>query len=353
MEEKLCNLNTYAVCSKDTDLRMKSSSGAVFSMIAENVIKSAGVVYGVRMSEDCYSAEYCRVDNIEELGALRGSKYLQPFIGDTFIQVKKDLEKGIPVLFTGVSCCINGLKGYLTHDYSNLICIDVICHGVPSQKLWKKYVLYTEEEKRTKLLTVNFRCKDINWKHFGMKESLGTEKIFISKDDDPYMQMFLRDYSLRPSCYGCIAKKQKLSDITIADFWGIENVVPEMDDEKGVSLVIVRTKLGQQLFDNISNFAEIKLVTYENGIRCNPAEFRSVGMPRKRKSFYKDMNNLTFSKLLKKYTGPLKVSYRQKVKNIIMKNFLRKDSHTSGGGSKFSYGMLYEYEYKYTGKLIN
>ena len=140
-------MECYAAFNKNEDIRMKSSSGGLFSLFASEVINNSGVVYGVRMSEDNYSTVYDRATNEQELEVLRGSKYLQPKIHDTYIKVKNDLDNGIYVLFTGTGCQINGLKNFLRKDYDNLICVDVICHGTPSPKLWKEYLVYQENKR--------------------------------------------------------------------------------------------------------------------------------------------------------------------------------------------------------------
>lgn len=165
-------LKTYACYLKDEDVRMSSSSGAVFSALASYVFSQKGVVYGVAISEDCYSAIFTSVTDAEGLKKLRGSKYLQAKVGNTYKNVKNDLMNGKTVLFTGTGCQINGLKNFLENDYDNLICVDVICHGVPSPALWKKYAQYQEVQNGGKLKYINFRCKDKGWTDFGMKEAL-------------------------------------------------------------------------------------------------------------------------------------------------------------------------------------
>ena len=161
-------MNSYAAYSKDNNLRLKSSSGAIFSEFANFFLKHGGIVYGVAMSDNCYYAEFIRVDTEEKLDKLRGSKYLQARMGDTYMSVQKDLENGKKVLFSGTSCQINGLKKFLNEVQKNLICIDVICHGTPSQTLWKKYVEHYEEQ-HGKLKRVSFRSKDVGWSDYGMK----------------------------------------------------------------------------------------------------------------------------------------------------------------------------------------
>ena len=251
--------HTYACYSLDLDTRLSSSSGAVFSLLAGDVLSKQGVVYGVAMSEDCYAAEFARVTDAAGLIRLRGSKYLQARVGKTYQQVKADLLADRYVLFSGTGCQVNALKNFLGKDYAKLLCVDVICHGAPSPALWRKYAAHQEQVNGGKLKNINFRCKDDSWVDFGMKEALAgipqdnLKKLYISKDEDPYMQMFLRDYCLRPSCYECVAKNVKMSDLTIADFWGIDNVAPEMNDKKGTSLVLIRTEKGKQVFETISS----------------------------------------------------------------------------------------------------
>ena len=134
-------LKVYACYNTDKDVRLSSSSGAVFSSLAEYVLEQRGVIYGVAMAEDCYSAEFISVTSKEQLTKLRGSKYLQAKVGNTYRSVKEDLVAGKLVLFSGTGCQVNGLKKFLGNEYDNLICVDVICHGAPSPALWKKYAI--------------------------------------------------------------------------------------------------------------------------------------------------------------------------------------------------------------------
>ena len=149
-------LNTYACYNINEKVRKNSSSGGVFSSLADYVIEKKGIVYGVAISKDCYSAEYIGVTCKEEIKKLRGSKYLQAKIGETFRCIKTELTNGRIVLFSGTGCQINGLKCFLGEDYDNLICVDVICHGVPSPALWEKYVKYQEQKYNGKLIDINF-----------------------------------------------------------------------------------------------------------------------------------------------------------------------------------------------------
>ena len=330
-------VTVYACYNKNKEVRLSSSSGAIFSILAEYVFKQHGIVYGVSISDDCYSAEFISVTDKAGLKKLQGSKYLQAKVGNVFKSVKENLISGKIVLFTGTGCQINGLRKFLAMEYENLICVDVICHGVPSPALWRKYVQYQERKFGGKLKGINFRCKDESWTDFGMKEILKdipkdlVKKLYVPKDKDSYMQMFLRDYCLRPACYECVAKKEKMSDLTIADFWGIKEVAPEMNDGLGTSLVLIRTKKGQEIFKYISDEIKLKEVAYEDGVKENPAEYRSCARPPQRKNFFDDMHTMSFEELEKKYATPikypLKTRMKRKVKNSI-KNILR----VIGGG---------------------
>lgn len=337
----------YACYNKDKDVRLSSSSGAVFSSLAEYVLNKSGIVYGVAMSEDCYSAEFIGVTDSEGLTKLRGSKYLQAKVGNTFKSVKKELQAGKLVLFTGTGCQVNGLKTFLGKDYDNLICMDVICHGAPSPALWREYARDQEKKMGGKLKEINFRCKDDSWVDFGMKEVLSTipedsvKKFYISKDKDPYMQMFLRDYCLRPSCYECMVKKEKMSDLTVADFGGIKDVAPEMNNGLGTSLVLIRTKKGQEIFNYISCEMKLKEVTYEAGVKGNPAEYKSCVRPSQRDTFFDDMHTMSFEELEGKYAPPIKYSLKTRAKRKtkkIMKSMLRV---IGGAESNVEYGLLF------------
>ena len=334
-------IKVYAGYNLNQDIRLDSSSGAVFSLLAESVLAQNGVVYGVKISDDCYSAEFLGVTDIDGLSWLRGSKYLQARVGNTYKQVKDDLLAGKHVLFSGTGCQVNGLKSFLGKDYDNLLCVDVICHGTPSPALWKKYAEYQEKKNGGKLMGINFRCKDDSWTDFGRKEVLAdipqgeAKQLYISKDKDPYMQMFLRDCCLRPSCYDCAAKTVKMADLTIADFWGINDVAPEMNDGNGTSLILVRTDKGMKAFETVSSKLKLKEVTYEDGVRSNPAEYKSCRRPPQRDTFFEDMDAMEFEELEKKYASPIKVTFKSRVKRKIKNTIKSALRAIVGGGGEY------------------
>ena len=235
-------------------------------------------------------------------------------------------------------------------EYSNLLCVDVICHGTPSPALWRKYAEHQEQKIGGKLKGINFRCKDDSWTDFGMKKVLDgipqedQKKIYVSKDKDPYMTMFLRDYCLRPSCYECRAKNVKKADLTIADFWGINDVAPEMNDGNGTSLILIRTDTGRKIFEKIAADFQLKEVSYEDGVQGNPAEYKSCARPMQRNTFFDDMQSMSFEELERKYAAPIKVPFKTRVKRK-MKNTIKAMLRVIGGGQKVKhneeYGLLF------------
>lgn len=324
-------MKAFAAIYNNNEIRENSSSGGIFSVLADKF----NAIYGVAMTKDCYGAEMIRVE--DDVSSLRGSKYFQAKVGDTFKHVKKDLDEGKQVLFSGTGCQINGLSMFLGKEYSNLFLLDIVCHGTPSPKLWREYVSY-QEKQHGKLKNVNFRCKDDSWNNFGMKEN----QLYIPKDRDSFMRMFLRNYCLRPACYECHAKHYKKSDMTIADFWGIENIDPEMNDGRGTSLVITRTEKGQNLFERIKSELKWKEVSYEDGVEVNPAEYTSVSRPQQRDTFFEDLDKMAFPKLEKKYLAePLWKRTGRKIKRTIKQMF------GWGGIEKHSnanYGILFTFK---------
>ena len=339
----------FAAYNTEEETRKNSSSGGLFSAFAEFLINCGGIVYGVKMSDDCYSSEYARIVDLKDIYKIRGSKYLQARIGDTFCRVKKDLDDGLSVLFSGTGCYVSGLKSYLGKEYANLYCIDVVCHGVPSQLLWKKYV-DSLESRYGKLKRINFRCKDKGREEFGIKNNY----LYFSRRKDSFFRFFLRDYSLRPSCYECNAKTNKQSDISLADFWGINQVLPEMNDNKGISLVLVRTEKGNMLFSECIQSINSMEVDYSKAVNYNPAESHSAKRPVHRDYFYSDLNKLEYKDLVRKYIpvtfreviGDIKFVCKKIVKQILNFRKRKRDNSKVLFDTNSDYGILFTFEGK-------
>ena len=322
--EKAClstedkSITAYAAMHKEDDIRLKSSSGGVFTAIATEIIENGGVVFGAAFKED-FSVAHKYVETIEDLNAFRGSKYVQSTIGDTYKQAEVFLKTGRLVLFTGTPCQIGGLHSFLRRSYDNLITQDIICHGVPSPMVWQKYIEHKAgKNDGAKLSDINFRAKDNGWKNYSIAfqfDNGAEDKQLASKDT--YIKAFLSDLCLRPSCYNCAFKnKHRESDITLADFWGIQNVLPEMDDDKGTSLVLIHSDKGIRLFEKVEEKLIYKQADFENAIFYNSAMIKSADKPGNREMFIKFVGEKGFYKAQKKY---LKETPKQKIRKILSK----------------------------------
>lgn len=310
-------IECYSVINKDENVRLRSSSGGFFSIIAEKVLLSGGVVYGAAMSDDCKSVKHIAIQSIEELEKLRGSKYVQSCITDTYKQVKFDLQAGRKVLFSGTPCQVNALKYFLCVDYNNLICVDFICHGVPSPKVWRKYVEYREKRDGSTARKIYFRNKMYGWKNFALKINYDENKVYVKKNsEDLFMQAFLRDVCLRPSCHQCVFKKgNHRSDLIMADFWGVQNVSKDMDDDKGTSLVIVNSERGKNVFYELYSIMECKVEEFDKIEKYNSAYMNSSKPNRKRNKFFYYLDKIEFDVLVKKYARK-KINYKEQIINI-------------------------------------
>lgn len=307
----------YACYNKNEKIRLESSSGGIFTIIAEFILDNNGVIYGAAFNDN-WEVEHIRINNKKDLNKLRTSKYVQSNINTIYKLAKKDLEEGINVLFTGTPCQVNGLYSFLNKEYSNLYTQDIICHGVPSAKVWRKYLEFRKERDSEKPLQINFRQKDNGWKLYALLFQYKNNAYKINHSDDLFMQAFLRNASLRDSCYNCSFKeKNRKTDITLADFWGINNILPEFNDDKGTSLVIVNTQKGQELLNNIKDKMIYNEVDFEQSIQYNSAMYKSVLKPELREEFFDNLDKMKFNDLVEKYT--IKPKKPNMLKRIVRK----------------------------------
>lgn len=306
-------LQIFAAKNKNEHQRLRSSSGGIFILLAEQTIKMGGVVFGARFDKN-WEVEHCYVETIEELEPLMRSKYAQSRIGNTYKEAEQFLKEGRRVLFVGTSCQISGLHRFLRKDYNNLLSVDFICHGVPSPGIWRKYLqeiknnaLQSEAAGKNTVLPfslksmpvitgINFREKGLGgygWKKFGfvvhgkspLKGDQNSVLLSVDFGKDIYMKGFLRNLYLRPSCYNCLVKSGKSqSDLTIGDFWGISKLKPEIDDDKGIGAILVYTHKGIEALGFIS--CDKIAMTYNDVIMENPAIYSSVMLTNNRKRFW-------------------------------------------------------------------
>lgn len=245
----------YALKLKSDEI-LNSASGGAFFGIARHIIENNGVVYGVAYNPQ-WDVMHIRVDSLNDLPKLQGSKYVQSDTKNTFTQCKSDLSAGRTVLFSGTPCQIAGLYSYLKTDYPNLFTVDLICHGVPSPLLFKSYINWLEKKNKSHITEYNFRSKAGGW---GLNLLTKTEKkTKISPPHfDPYYQSFLSGDTYRECCYVCkYSNLNRIGDFTIGDYWGIEKVHPEFNDKRGVSLIFVNSEKAKSLFTQVADLYHI------------------------------------------------------------------------------------------------
>ncbi|MGE9965390.1 Coenzyme F420 hydrogenase/dehydrogenase, beta subunit C-terminal domain [Fusicatenibacter saccharivorans] len=263
IENRNTRTQTFVGYYKDDEVRKQSSSGGIFSAIAEWILQQKGVVFGAAFDEN-FEVHHIAVETKEELIKLRGSKYVQSRLENTFLEAKEYLEKKRKVLFTGTACQIAGLKNYLSAEYENLYTVDVLCHGAPSPKIWRMYLDDKKEQYQASINKVEFRNKDDGWKNYFISIAFSNmERFYTHYYKDKFTRMFLDNLDLRPSCYSCVFKEiPRISDVTIGDSWGVENYMPDMDDDKGTSVILVHSSNGEKIFREIRK----KLIVSEVGL---------------------------------------------------------------------------------------
>jgi len=228
---------------------------------------------------------------------------VQSKIGYTYSQAKEFLDNGRIVLFSGTPCQISGLTSFLGKKYENLICIDNICHGVPSTKVWRIYKDFQEKVYNSKIKSFSFRNKRNGWFEYGSQIRFeNNREYYRTVFKDIYMKAFLKDISLRPSCYNCHFKTlHRESDITLADFWGIQEVAPEINDNKGVSLLMLNSNIGKRMIEEIKDLIIVQEVDKQCVEKHNPAVVFSAQVHPKRNEFFARLDTIPFDKLVKKY----------------------------------------------------
>ncbi|MGN1130317.1 MAG: Coenzyme F420 hydrogenase/dehydrogenase, beta subunit C-terminal domain [Ruminococcus sp.] len=306
----------YAVKHKDFETRIASRSGGIFTALSDCVLEKQGIVYGCVLTDD-FNAIHIRAVKTTDRNKMRGSKYIQSDMGDMFNSVKNDLENDRLVLFSGTSCQVAGLKAFLQKPYEKLFCVDILCHGVPSPRVWQDYIKYQEEIAGGKCTSVDFRNK----RDFGWLNHIETLYFDNGKhtDSEIFKTLFFNHSILRPCCYKCPYKSTRHpSDITIADYWGIDKAVPNFNDNKGVSLVLVNSELGFEFFDKVKNSIEYRESSIENSMQ--PALIKPTDKPDNREEFWDDYSKKSFKYIAKKYGNfSLTVRLKRKAKKTIKK----------------------------------
>ena len=280
-------IKAYLVKNEEKSALKQSSSGGAFSLFAEDIINNGGIVYGAALEN--LVCKHMAAQTQSEYEAFRKSKYVQSDIGNIYPKVKEDLRQGLKVLFTGTPCQIAGLRHYLNKDYENLICADVICHGVPSPGVFELYCQGLQEKFSGKVKSVLFRHKNRKWQSvLDMTVVLDDGTTQIIKND-VFLRGFLLNLFLRPSCYECKANGNKSgSDITLADYWGVEVIHPDLQNNDGSSLVIIKSQKGAKALENVQNKALVLSTDFAKATVFNKTLYIPSTKNLRREAFFCD-----------------------------------------------------------------
>ena len=314
----------YAAEHKNMEVVFDSTSGGLFSALADIMYKSEGYVGGAVFNEDFSVRQYIS-NNKEDLIRIRSSKYLQSSLEGFFKQVRELVRKGENVLVCGSPCQMAALRAFLRKDYDNLIIADYICRGINSPKVWRKYLDSFEERYGSKVVYCKAKSKEYGWRNLTQKVILANGKhVYETKDQSNYTKGYLQTgVYCRPSCYDCKFKGYpRMSDITLADFWGIEKVNNSMEKNLGTSLVMVNSKKGVAYFEKVKkriNYVEVPFKSIESG---NPSLNKPLTSAKvDRKQFFEDLDKMTFLQIADKYilSNNNNNSAKKKVKDSLKK----------------------------------
>ncbi len=281
-------MGCYTGYAKEDEIRDCSSSGGIFSLLATAILGFGGVLYGAAADEE-QTVRHIRVDSVSGLCLLRGSKYLQSKTENTFSEAKRDLEAGRYVLYSGTACQIAGLKQFLMKDYDKLYTVDVLCHGVPSPAVWKKYLEWQMRKHGAgSVRQMSFRNKKYGWKRYALQLLFDNGREYLEEHgEDIFLQMFLADICLRPSCHACRFKDlSRMSDLTIGDAWGVDSIDSEMDDDRGTSVILVHSFKGEKILKEVAAGARMHRADVEHLLPPWVDSRKSVAVHPGRKCFF-------------------------------------------------------------------
>lgn len=284
----------FAAQNKNENMRRQSSSGGIFIALALDIIEQGGVVCAAKYSKK-FEVVHSMATTKRELLDYCGAKYVQSKTGQCYREIKEMLSQGKKILFVGTPCQIAGLSSFLKHPYSNLVLVDIICHGVPSPLVWRKYL----EERRqqdangAELASINLRDKSSGWSRYGysIRFDYQNGKVYsVHQNNDSFMQGFTSNLYLRPSCSNCKFKGiERGSDITLGDFWGVWDLYPEFDDNIGTSLLMIHSEKGHKMWKEIrANFRNLE-ISSEEAIQYNLSVIKSSPAGNMRTAFYRGL----------------------------------------------------------------
>lgn len=327
-EYKQSRKETYAAVSMNTNLK-ESASGGLFASLAQTILNADGVVFGSAMiyEDSKLQVKHIKVDGLEDLIKLKGSKYIQSDMGNIYTQIKELLINNKLVLFSGTPCQVAGLKGYLRKEYTNLYTIEIICHGVPNEQFFQSYINYIENKNSIQIKEFKFRDKHDGWKLYGKIKYNDNQEAYFEPEESSYYQMFLNSYTYRENCYSCpYASDNRQGDITIGDYWCIDLVHPEylvenggyLDEQKGVSCLIINNEKGKELIDKYGKNIEKYSSTYEQTSKYNAQLSKPSLLKQEREIVLRIYLDKGYDDIEKWYKKRLsRIKFRRKIRAMI------------------------------------
>lgn len=293
--------------AKDETLLSVSSSGAIFPVLAAEIIRRGGIVFGAAFDEN-FDVVHTSAETLSELAALCSSKYVQSCVpADCYSQVKKTLAAGRWVYFSGMPCQVAALKSYLGREYETLITQDTACHSVPSPMVWKDYVTELERQHGGKLTGFSFRNKTTGWESYCVRAEFNNGRKFQQPAiDNPYQRGFLKGLYSRNSCFSCRFKGiERCSDITLADYWGVKGIQPETYNPQGTSLILLHSDKGRALLDNCKDKLQTETAA-DGAFALNPAVLTPIQKSARYDEFWTSYGEVPFDDLVSTCCEPTK-----------------------------------------------
>lgn len=292
----------YAAWSLNNEIRINSTSGGIFTELADYIIKKGGYVAGAKYDQ-LHQVEHTIIEKTEDIQLLRQSKYAQSVIGYTYYEIKKLLDNKKTVLFCGTPCQVVGIQSFLKKKYENLVLCDFVCLGINSPKVYRKYLSMLEKEYNSRIKKVWFKNKTYGWNRFSTKIEFENGKYYLKdRNTDLYMGGYIK-YTLyvRPSCYKCQYKCiPHDSDITLADFWGIAKFDAKLDNDQGTSLTMINSNKGERMYQNISSGIFSTESNIEAALPNNKRILYPAVIGTSRKYFFDNLDKIPFDKLMHK-----------------------------------------------------
>lgn len=304
----------YSCINIDEKIRKESSSGGVYTLLAEKIISIGGVVFAA-VYEEHLQVKHVRIDSFDGIKASRGAKYVFSEYADSLGEVYSSLKNGQIVMFVGTPCQCAAVLAKASEYRENLLCVDLVCHGAPAKKYWNEY-LRSLSKRNGNLLDVNMRCKNTGWsryKYCWEQTFNGGKKIIELQEKNSYMIGFTKNYYLRQSCYTCKHKGyERLTDITLGDFWGVWDILPEMDDNRGTSLILIHSDKGMSYLNQIKGNLKVVEITKDMAVKYNKSILEPSVKNKNADLFQKELDlGKDFIDLINKFE---KVSFIKKIK---------------------------------------